>query len=145
MGYHIEIRRLNDDNKDLTVKEIALKKDASELNDISNTIEKLYISYNHRNLFNEYEIHPRYFNIERVKDIMSEYIKVIDDLRKDRDVNNDFIKIYDENDNLEEFEEKLEGYELNYYDSYKSTVFVIACTIIFTLKKCNDDDFWVSD
>ena len=83
MGYDIQIRRLNDEGKDLTIKEIAKKNDEYELDDISEEIVHLYMSYNHYEMLNEVEIYPRDFTCEKVKTILPKYKTALEKLKAD--------------------------------------------------------------
>ena len=142
MGYDIEIRRLNSKDQDLTVKQIAEKNDEYELDDISEKIKHLYMSYNHHNMFKEFEIYPRYFNYDRVKDILPKYKAALEKLKADECVDKGIVKIYEESEDYYEFQEKC---RMNFFEKSKTVIFIIVSEVIETLKKCDENDFWISD
>jgi len=142
MGYAIQIRRLNDEGKDLTIKELAKKNDEYELDDISEKIANLYMSYNHYNMFNEFEIYPRDFTCEKVKDILPKYKTALEKLKADEGVDQVIVKLYEESEDYYDFQEKC---EIDYFEKSKTVIFIIVSEVIETLKKCDDNDLWFSD
>jgi len=142
MGYDIQIRRLNDEGKDLTIKEIAKKNDEYELDDISEEIAHLYMSYNHYEMLNEFEIYPRDFTCEKVKTILPKYKTALEKLKADEAVDKEIVKIYEESEDYYEFQEKC---RMDFFEQSKTVIFVIVSEVIETLKKCDDNDLWFSD
>ena len=140
MGYDIEIRRLHHEN--YTREQIVDKGYYYMLDDISEKIEHLYMSYNHSKMFTEFEIYPRYFNFERVKTILPKYIEALEKLKVDKDVDKEVVKIYEECEDYWEFQDE---YKMDYYEKSKTIIFVIVSLVIETLKKCDENDFWISD
>lgn len=142
MGYDIEIRRLNSEGQHLTIKEIAKKNDEYELDDISEKIAHLKMSYNHYNMLNEFEIYPRDFTCDKVKDILPKYKTALEKLKADEGVDKKIVKLYEESEDYYEFQEKC---EMDYFEKSKTVIFVIVSEVIVTLKKCDDNDLWFSD
>ena len=142
MGYDIEIRRLNSEGHHLTIKEIAKKNDEYELDDISEKIAHLYMSYNHSKMLTEFEIYPRDFTCEKVKTILPKYKTALEKLKADEGVDQVIVKLYEESEDYYEFQEKC---EIDYFEKSKTVIFVIVSEVIETLKKCDDNDLWFSD
>lgn len=140
MGYDIEIRRLN--NKNYTRVQIEEKNNYYKLNNISEEIEFLYISYNDCEILIELGIYPRFFNYKRIKNILPKYTETLEKLKVNEDVDKEIVKIYEDCERYSEFNEK---YKLNYYYKSKTVIFIIVSTGIEKLKKCDENDFWISD
>lgn len=151
MGYDIQIRTLFADYEEYTQEQILEKDYKYELNDISETIEDLHMTYNHCGLFKELGIYPSDFNGKRVKDILPVYIKALETLKsnddnKDKDnddnLDKDIVSLYDNSSNYYDFTSQS---NINYFEVSNTVIYVVISEVIKTLKKCNDDDFWISD
>lgn len=140
MGYDIEIRRLNNEN--ITRKEIEEKTYYYKLDDISEEIDHVYMSYNHCEMLTNLGIYPRTFNYEKVKTILPEYTQALEKLKVYEDVDKEIVQIYEECEDYFEFNEKR---KLNYYEKSNTVIFIIVSEVIETLKKCDENDFWISD
>lgn len=168
MGYDISIRKFytkDEEESKIDNKEIKYDKDIEndkdkienpclsnltydELHELTEEVATLYMTYNHCQLFQEYDIYPRYFNNKKVKDILPAYLNAFNKLFKDEEVDKELAREYQDFN----FDSKYIDTDYNtcseseyLYQTNKTVIFIVVKAVIKLLIECDPDDIWLSD
>ena len=125
MGYAIKILRFT---SDLTTEEIIQRDENYELDEVSEKVDHLYMSYNHREAFKKLDIYPRSFNYKEVREVLPYYIKALEKIK--------------EQEGIEDEEEFCIS---DYFEQSPVVVYEIIKEVIKSLRYCEGDEIWISD
>ena len=130
-----------------------------------NIVANLYMTYNHCQIFEEYDIYPREFNGKQIKDILPFYFEAFKKLQNDEEVierikensYNDYDYSFKKLQNDEEVIEMIKENSYNDYDysfkydsnllyeKTKYSVFLVVKGVIKKLLNMNQEYYWNSD
>jgi hypothetical protein len=120
-----------------------------ELRELTEEVATLYMTYNHCQLFQEYDIYPRYFNDKKVKDILPAYMDAFNKLFNDEEVDKELAREYQDFNFSSKYMDVAycdsRGSADYLYEKSKTAIFVVIKAVIKLLIECDPDDIWLSD
>ena len=105
-----------------------------------NIVANLYMTYNHCQIFEEYDIYPREFNGKQIKDILPFYFEAFKKLQNDEEV---IERIKENSYNDYDYSFKYDSNLL--YEKTKYSVFLVVKGVIKKLLNMNQEYYWNSD